>query len=473
MAEARRLPQSALPVIAALLGVYAAAVALAPSSVAAIALAAPLLAIPLFWWSLLAPDRWIGLFFFAALLLPPLPIALGDSGPHPALLCAAIGLLAGALWVRDWAIRGDLLTISLLLYFLVLFGSVAIAALYSGASVAAASLARVLLFGISLYVFFYTAYGPGRESVVGSRQSAREPGVRALFWIGVVSALFACVDFYYQFPPPAGFGPQYVWLASGVYRRAQGVFYEASTLGNFCAFFLAMIAVALLRPKASRPLATRALVAGGVVFAAALLFSFSRASLLNVLVAGSVLLFLNRGRIRVRRWVLLALIAAIAAIAAGYLAPTIAELYWGRLRGTAEFLTSAPGTVLSGRADTWRIVGSFLLDHPLFALAGCGYKTLPYTNVLGEPVVVDNMYLSTLAETGLLGLAALLLLNFAILRASWRAARSPDLHRSFPGAWMLSFWSGQVFQMLSGDLLTYWRVLPVYLWVLALAVREP
>ena len=37
---------------------------------------------------------------------------------------------------------------------------------------------------------------------------------------------------------PAGYGPQFVWLDSGVYRRAQGFFYEASTLGNFCAFFL-------------------------------------------------------------------------------------------------------------------------------------------------------------------------------------------------------------------------------------------
>lgn len=26
-------------------------------------------------------------------------------------------------------------------------------------------------------------------------------------------------------------------------------------------------------------------------------------------------------------------------------------------------------------------------------------------------------------------------------------------------------------QMLSGDLLTYWRVLPLYFWMLALAVR--
>ena len=46
------------------------------------------------------------------------------------------------------------------------------------------------------------------------------------------SALFACVDFYFQFPAPAGYGPQFVWLDSGVYRRAQGFFYEASTLGQ-------------------------------------------------------------------------------------------------------------------------------------------------------------------------------------------------------------------------------------------------
>jgi hypothetical protein len=27
-------------------------------------------------------------------------------------------------------------------------------------------------------------------------------------------------------------------------------------------------------------------------------------------------------------------------------------------------------------------------------------------------------------------------------------------------------------QMFSGDLLTYWRVMPLYFWVLALAVRD-
>ena len=65
-------------------------------------------------------------------------------------------------------------------------------------------------------------------------------------------------------------------------RRAQGLFYEASTLGNFCAFFLVMIAVAFSRPRAESPVSRKALLAGGAVFFAALVLSYSRASLINV-----------------------------------------------------------------------------------------------------------------------------------------------------------------------------------------------
>jgi O-antigen ligase len=104
-----------------------------------------------------------------------------------------------------------------------------------------------------------------------------------------------------------------------------------------------------------------------------------------------------------------------------------------------------------------------MLEHPWQTLIGIGYKTLPYTEHLGRPVIADNMYLSILVETGVLGLAALLALNLAILRVSWRAMR----HGSFHGRWMFCFWIGEMFQMLSADILTYWRVLPVYFWVLA------
>ena len=48
----------------------------------------------------------------------------------------------------------------------------------------------------------------------------------------LVSGLFACLDFYFQFPAPARFAEQFVWLPGGVYRRAQGLFYEASTLAT-------------------------------------------------------------------------------------------------------------------------------------------------------------------------------------------------------------------------------------------------
>ncbi len=108
-----------------------------------------------------------------------------------------------------------------------------------GFAIAAASMARVLLFGISVYVFFFVRGAAVSFNIV-----------RVLFWAAVGSAVFACLDFYFQFPAPGGYGPQFIWLESGVFRRAQGVFYEASTLGNLCAFFLEMIAVALFRPRA-------------------------------------------------------------------------------------------------------------------------------------------------------------------------------------------------------------------------------
>jgi hypothetical protein len=73
---------------------------------------------------------------------------------------------------------------------------------------------------------------------------------------------------------------------------------------------------------------------------------------------------------------------------------------------------------------------------------------------------------------GLAGLAALVALNVSILRTSWRAAHTPDPRAAFFGAWMFCFWSGETVQMLSGDLLTYWRLLPLYFWALAMAAEK-
>jgi hypothetical protein len=419
-------------------------------------LAAPAVVAPVLWWTLQNPARWLVLFFGAALLLPPLPIPIGDSGPHPALLFAGLGLLAGVLWLNEWRIVPTGLNAAFVTLFGVLLASVVPAAVYSGGVAAAGSAARVFLFGISIYVFFYGAYGPGR------RADAMR-GARLLYWAAAAAALFACVDFYFQFPAPAGYGPQFVWLDSGVYRRAQGLFYEASTLGNFCAFFLVMIAVAFTRPREESPVSRGALAAGGALFCAALVLSYSRASLVNLAVALTVLMWCNRRRVRLAR---VAVLAAAGALLTWWIFPVFAQMYWLRLSFSAEFLFTRSESVLSGRVASWHTLGAWIAANPWQALFGIGYKTLPYTNFLGSPVVADNMYLSLLVETGVAGLAALLWLNVAILRAAARSAQ-----RSFFGMWMLCFWAGQTAQLASGDLLTYWRVLPVYFWILALALR--
>jgi len=453
--------------IAGLMGAYACVIAASPNLFAAATLSLPLVAIALVLWTLQTSGRWLSCFFFAALLLPPLPFALGDSGPHVGVVLAGLGLVCGALRLREWRLQRNLLTFAMAVFFLVLLASSALAVFYSGLSVAAGSLARVLLFGIPLYVFFYSTYGPG--AAMGADGIA---GSRMLYWFGVLSAVFACLDFYYQFPAPAGYGPQFIWLDSGIYRRAQGFFYEASTLGNVCAFFLIMIAVTLLRPRREWPVSRLALWLGAPFLFAALVMSYSRASLLNLFVALAALLYMERARLRMGR--LLAIAAsclAVGSLAAWQLFPEAAGNYWLHLVHS-QFLFTQTDSVLSGRLASWQAIAAFLATHPWHAILGVGYKTLPYSDFIGHTVVADNMYLSLLAETGIVGLAAFFLLNFAILRTAWRAARRDDSRASFLGAWIFCFWIGQLFQMLSGDLFTYWRVLPVYFWVLATAARR-
>jgi len=442
------------------LGLTAALIAVVPSLAVKAAVCAAVAAIPLFWWMLREPGRWLALFFLSALLLPPLPVDIGDAGPHIALLFAGCGLLIGAIYSVPLQI--DRLSVSFCVLFASIAASVAMAAIYSGLPVAAQSMARVMLFGISLYVLFF---------VRGSAVSFQI--VRLLFLAAVGSAVFACLDFYFQFPAPGGYGRQFIWLESGVFRRAQGVFYEASTLGNLCAFFLEMIAVALFRARAERPVSMAAMLAGGVALASALVLSYSRASLVNLAVALVVLLWLNRKRVRMGRFLAAATVLGGAAAAALIgLLPIFARAYWLRIVQSFAYLFESPDATLSGRIHSWTTLLQFLAAHPWHAVFGIGYKTLPYSDFIGQTAIADNTYVSILVETGVVGLAALLVWNVAILRASCRASKSDDSRRSFCGTWILCFWAGQIVQMFSADLLTYWRVLPVYMCVLALAVRR-
>jgi O-antigen ligase len=221
------------------------------------------------------------------------------------------------------------------------------------------------------------------------------------------------------------------------------------------------------------PVARPVLILGGVFFSAALIFSYSRASIVNLVVALAALGWLDRSRIHWRRTLsLLGISIAAGAAASYYFLPQMVQSSWQRLSGSAIYLFDYGEAIFSGRFESWRVLLRFLNEHPWHAIFGIGYKTLPYSDYIGQAVIGDNMYLSMLIETGILGLAALLWFNVAILRAARRAARHANPNASFFGTWMFCFWLGQCVQMLSADLLTYWRVLPVYFLVLAWTVRE-
>ncbi len=445
------------------IGLYSAMFALLSSTSARLAWTLPVPIVALLWWTLSSPWRWVALLLASATLLPPLPIPLGDSGPHPALVVVAVGILIALARLAEWHISLDAVTASLCGLFLVLLGSVGTSLFFSGSAVAAGTLARVALFGIGVFVFLYTAHGPAPDA-----WSIRSP-LRWLFAMAIVAAAFACLDFYYQFPAPAGFSAQFVWLDSGVFRRAQGLYYDASALGNFCAFFLVMVLVGLLS-STFQPLSKPFLIAGGTVLAAALMLSYSRASLLNIFASGIALAVVKR--VRVKRIAVTVAVSTVAAVPAIWsLFPAFAEGYWVRLAASAQYFWTAPEGVLSGRVASWRLIVDFLISNPWSAVFGIGYKTLPYTSLLGQPVIPDNMYLSLLVETGILGLVALLLFSGAVIYTGYRATQDSRPETQFLGTWMACFWVGQMVQMLSGDLLTYWRVLPVYFWVLAIVVR--
>jgi O-antigen ligase len=189
----------------------------------------------------------------------------------------------------------------------------------------------------------------------------------------------------------------------------------------------------------------------------------------------AALAILERRRFRFSARALRLSMAACASAVAGLaLAAALFGEFFGaylmRLGQSAEFFLSEPNLVLSKRLETWALLASRVRETPWDFVLGVGYKTLPYAD---PPVVADNMYLSLLMETGWPGILALAAVNTAVLLQSYREARyaASELRR-FCGIWMFAFWCGEMVQMLSGDILTYWRILPAFFAVLAIGSRD-
>lgn len=417
-------------------------------------------------WTLRRPGAWLFAFSVATLLLPPLPGDLGNAGPHPALLFAGLGLASGVARWREWRFEAGGLAPPALAFGAALAVSSAMALTASGPAGAAESAMRVGLFGIALFALLDIRYGPA-----GRDLDDPLPWLRTLLWAALGSGVFACLDFYFQWPTPAGYGEQFVWLTSEALRRAQGLFYEAGQFGAFCAFFLTGAALLAGHPGLRQRLGPRWLTpALATALVVGLIASFSRSSMLNLAAALAAATALWPGWVRRR-----GAQAVGAALAAGLIvwaaAPELASSYVERFAATLAVAASDPARVLGDRLEAWRQLFDFAGSNPQYLVFGVGYKTLPYTDVAGGPVTPDNMFLSLLVETGVVGLLAATWFLGTLLTVSLRAARSADGTARFLGAWAFCFWIGALVQMLLVDLLTFWRAMPLYVGVAALADR--
>lgn len=261
-----------------------------------------------------------------------------------------------------------------------------------------------------------------------------------------------------------GSGADHLVILGGFYR-AFGTFGQPNPFGGFMGIALPialMTAVsqlrALWRVWRSRRLLPRGAILSlaacafaCLLIAAALLASWSRGAWLGIAMAALVM-FIALPR---RLWHGLALtLAVILLFALAWSLGILPDSILNRLTTAASDLvtvTDARGVsiypwnyAVIERLAHWQAALNMADEAPLLGL-GLGsyevlydqYRLINWEDALGH---AHNHYLNTLAETGLLGLAAYLAFWLLIIRATWRLRRHPDSSARFTAVGLLGCW---------------------------------
>lgn len=412
---------------------------------------------------------WPYLFVSAALIVPPLyPSILGGDTPvYVANFLFAAGCFVVVSRLIEFRTSRDPVGKAAAAFLLALGLSLPFGFWLSGTSEGVSGCLRFFLLLHPFLIYYWLR---------GVRQPDREESLilagKFLLGLGVVSATYGIVDFYVPIPIPHPFADQYIYLDGRMIRRAQGMLYEASSFGNLSAFFLSLTLAVLLSGWKTLSIAHKAtLYVMSGIFTTAVFLSYSRGSWANVLVTVTVFLLLQR-KLRV------AVATASISVVAGFVfliyqvSPLVVLNFFNWRMGTLLEFWSDPNLATSGRWESWWRLISYFADHPWYLIFGIGYKTLPHTQLFGRPLIADNGFLSLTFETGIVGLSAFLWLNQAIFSSTYRASRQRDSVRATLAAFMFAFWCGEMTQMATGDLFTYWRNLVVFFAVLALVQEQ-
>ncbi|MFN8006565.1 MAG: O-antigen ligase family protein [Terriglobia bacterium] len=411
---------------------------------------------------------WPCILIATCLWIPPL---------YPASLGGQVPLYVGNFILAAWALSylskhrpipllSDEVT-RLGSYFL---GALALSLLFawwfSGAHIASFAMLRFGLLCHPFLVYWLIRSSPGLSS---------EDWLRAflisLLWIGAVVSLYGIVDFCWPIPYPHPSAEQFIYLKRQALRRAQGIFWESSSFGNLCAFFLTLTTGMFLSLRNRlTPSQQWVLLSFIGIFVSALFLSYSRGSWMAAFVTLAVFLVLSP-RIRAVELLLVATAMVLPILILCWVSPDIVSNFFSYRVGTLGELPRNPNLATSGRWDSWSAILQYLTLHPWILGLGIGYKTLPYTTLFGRKIIADNGYLSLLIEGGLIGLGLFLLLNAALLKSFYKARQTGGPLRKFAGTFMLSFWCGEIVQLSTGDIFTFWRNLVVF-FALAAAIQN-
>ena len=412
--------------------------------------------------------RLLYVIIAAALIVPPLyPSALGGEVPiHISSLFVFVLSLMVLARPEIARLHWDSIGEAALFLFLALALSLPFAYWLSGLQVGMQSSLRFLLVlqPWLLYAWICNTDGFAKDKQLSDI-------VRFLLIIGAVAATYGIIDFYFPFSFSHPFADQYIYLQGGKIRRAQGFFYEASSFGNMSAFFLTLSLLQLYRfRKGSSLLHLAAVLLLVGIFFAALFFAYSRGSWANALVTVCSFLILQR-TLQIRKLAALLVLTVIFGFLLYQVSPqVVANFFEWRVANLLEFWND-PSFATSGRWETWGRLITFFADHPWLLVFGIGYKSLPYTDLFGANLIADNGFLSLAFETGIIGLAAFLNLNWVIFRSLHRTSQHQNSTIRCYATFMFAFWCGEMVQMMTGDIFTYWRNVIIYFALIAFVQR--
>lgn len=249
------------------------------------------------------------------------------------------------------------------------------------------------------------------------------------------------------------FGPE-------VQYRALGVFGDSGAYGALWAIWLVVV-VALWVKERRGFWGVAGLSGACALVTMAAYASLSRGAFFSVVLVLLTLplasLVLGRGLVRwhvLLRWMFLVGIVAALGVAAWLLARDQARAILIERYLLSTFGAGSLDQATSGRLNNWASYLPYWNSNPI---TGVGYKNL----ILGYQLPPDNMYLSALVETGILGFLLMIAFIVSVLVGLVRRAKAG----SYEALIMIFVWAVVLSIGLAVDVLTYWGVMPAVFFI--------